>query len=149
MATSLAVQLAQIRSHSTIALDLKAQKKAHSTSLLFDSHYAATQDYNTLYQLCQEGWQELCRLDNRFLGFAGNLFSEQSKLEDRTQMTAAQNENLNNVLENFMGLIGARLLLKSALKAIEWLVRRFRSVKSQEYVAWRCLADAFIILQDT
>ncbi|KAI4087894.1 MAG: hypothetical protein LQ344_006478 [Seirophora lacunosa] len=126
MATSLAVQLAQIRSHSTIALDLKAQKKAHSTSLLFDSHYAATQDYNTLYQLCQEGWQELCRLDNRFLGFAGNLFSEQSKLEDRTQMTAAQNENLNNVLENFMGLIGARLLLKSALKAIEWLVRRFR-----------------------
>ncbi|KAL9049980.1 MAG: hypothetical protein Q9206_005271 [Seirophora lacunosa] len=126
MATSLAVQLAQIRSHSTNALDLKAQKKAHSTSLLFDSHYAATQDYNTLYQLCQEGWQELCRLDNRFLGFAGNLFSEQSKLEDRTQMTAAQNENLNNVLENFMGLIGARLLLKSALKAIEWLVRRFR-----------------------
>ncbi|KAL9012480.1 MAG: hypothetical protein Q9173_002757 [Seirophora scorigena] len=125
MATSLAVQLAQIRSHSTNALDLKAQKKAHSTSLLFDSHYAATQDYNTLYQLCQEGWQELCRLDNRFLGFAGNLFSEQSKLEDRTQMTAAQNKNLDNVLENFMGLIGARLLLKPALKAIEWLVRRF------------------------
>ncbi|KAL8963488.1 MAG: hypothetical protein Q9193_000251 [Seirophora villosa] len=125
MATSLAVQLAQIRGHSTNALDLKAQKKAHSTSLLFDSHYAATQDYNTLYQLCQEGWQELCRLDDRFLGFAGTLFSEQSKLEDRTQMTAAQNENLNNVLENFMGLIGARLLLKPALKAIEWLVRRF------------------------
>ncbi|KAI4142853.1 MAG: hypothetical protein LQ341_003088 [Variospora aurantia] len=131
MATSLAAQLTQIRAHSTNALDTKAQKKAHSTSLLFDSHYAAAQDYNTLYQLCQEGWHELCRLDSRFLGFADNLFSEQSKLEERTQMTAAQNQNLDVVLEDFMGLVGARLLLKPALKAIEWLIRRFRSATAK------------------
>lgn len=134
MATALASQLAQIRAHSTNALDLKAQKKAHSQSLLFASHHAATQDYDTLFQICQEGWQELCRLDPRFLEFAGDLFSEQSKQEDRTQMTAAQNESLDNVLEDFMGLIGARLLLKPAQKAIEWLVRRFRFVKFREYV---------------
>ncbi|KAL9017319.1 MAG: hypothetical protein Q9185_005350 [Variospora sp. 1 TL-2023] len=135
MATSLAAQLTQIRAHSTNALDIKARKKAHSKSLLFDSHYAAAQDYNTLYQLCQEGWHELCRLDSRFLGFADNLFSEQSKLEERTQMTAAQNQNLDVVLEDFMGLVGARLLLKPALKAIEWLIRRFRSatVKNLSY----------------
>lgn len=129
MVTSLASQLAQIRAHSTNSLDLKAQKKAHSKSLLFNPHHAANQDFDTLFQICHEGWQELCRLDPRFLNFAGNLFSEQSKQEDRTQMTAAQNENLNNVLEDFMGLIGARLLLKPALKALEWLVRRFRYVK--------------------
>lgn len=132
MATNLASQLAQIRAHSTNALDLKAQKKAHSKSLLFDQHHAAAQDYDTLFQICQEGWQELCRLDSRFLGFAGNLFSEHSKQEDRTQMTAAQNESLDNVLEDFMGLVGARLLLKPAVKAIEWLVRRFRFVNDQE-----------------
>ncbi|KAL8998226.1 MAG: hypothetical protein Q9188_006146 [Gyalolechia gomerana] len=126
MATSLAQQLAHIRVRSINALDLEAQKKTHSKSLLFDAHHAATQSYETLFQVCYEGWQELCRLDSRFIGFAGSLFSEQSKQEDRTQMTAAQNKDLDIVLEDFMGLVGSRLLLKPALKAVEWLVRRFR-----------------------
>lgn len=126
MATSLASQLAKIRVESTNALDLKAQKKAHSKSLLFDAHHAATQDFNTLFQLCHEGYQEICQLDQRFEAFAGNLFSDQSKQEDRTQMTAAQNKRLDNVLEDFMSLVTGRLLLKPAVKAMEWLVRRFR-----------------------
>ncbi|KAL8984704.1 MAG: hypothetical protein Q9205_001393 [Flavoplaca limonia] len=125
MATSLASQLAKIRVESTNALDLKAQKKAHSKSLLFDAHHAATQDFDTLFQLCHEGYQELCQLDPRFEAFAGNLFSEQSKQEDRTQMTAAQNKSLDNVLDGFMSLVVGRLLLKPAVKAMEWLVRRF------------------------
>ncbi|KAL8783433.1 MAG: hypothetical protein Q9213_004633 [Squamulea squamosa] len=125
MATTLASQLAQIRVQSTNALDLKAQKKAHSKSLLFDPQHAATQDFDTIFQLCYEGYQEMCQLDQRFLSFAGNLFSEQSKQEDRTQMTAAQNKSLDNVLEDFMSLVGGRLLLKPAMKTMEWLVRRF------------------------
>ncbi|KAL8812840.1 MAG: hypothetical protein Q9200_000730 [Gallowayella weberi] len=125
MTTTLASQLAQIRAHSSNALDLKAQKKAHSKSLLFDAHHAATQDFDTLFQLCSEGFQELCRLDQRFSVFAGTLFSDQSRQEDRTQMTAAQNKSLDNVLEDFMRLVGGRLLLKPAMKAMEWLVRRF------------------------
>ncbi|KAL8842200.1 MAG: hypothetical protein Q9170_000606 [Blastenia crenularia] len=125
MATSLARQLAQIRAHSTNALDLKAQKKAHTKSLLFDASHAATQDFNSLFQICYEGWQELCGLDERFSSFSVNLFSEQSKQEDRTEMTATQNSDLDRVLEDFMGLVGGRLLLKPALKAVEWLVRRF------------------------
>ncbi|KAL8943210.1 MAG: hypothetical protein Q9216_001198 [Gyalolechia sp. 2 TL-2023] len=126
MATSLAQQLAHIRVRSINALDLKAQKKAHSKSLLFDAHHAATQDFETLFQICYEGWQELCRLDSRFTGFAGSLFNAQSKYHDRTQMTTAQNKDLDLVLEDFMGLVGSRLLLKPALKAVEWLIRRFR-----------------------
>ena len=130
MATSLGSQLAKIRAQSTNSLDLKAQKKAHSQSLLFDARVAATQDFDSIYQICYEGFEELCRLDSRFVEFASNVFSEQSKLEDRTQMTAAQNQQLDVVLEQFLGLVGSRLLLKPALKAVEWLVRRFRSVKS-------------------
>ncbi|KAL9594557.1 MAG: hypothetical protein Q9219_006971 [cf. Caloplaca sp. 3 TL-2023] len=132
MATDLSRQLAQIRAHST-SLDLKAQKEAHKKSLLFNPHHAATQSYDTLFQLCFEAWQELCRLDPRYLEFAGNLFSEQSKQEDRTQMTAAQNEDLDLVLEDFMVLVGNHLMLKPALKAIEWLVRRFRSVGNKDF----------------
>lgn len=128
MATALAAQLAQIRAQSTNSLDLKAQKKEHSHSLLFDSVVAATQDFESIYQLCYEGFEDLCRLDSRFSSFASSLFSEQSKHEDRTQMTAAQNKQLDTVIEEFLSLLGSKLLLKPALKAVEWLVRRFRSV---------------------
>ena len=130
MATALASQLAQIRAHTTKPLDLKAQKKAHSRSLLFEPNVAASQDFEFLYQLCYEGFQELCSLDSRFTRFANSIFSEQSKREDRTQMTAAQNQRLNVVLEEFLHLVGSKLLLKPAHKAVEWLVRRFRSVKA-------------------
>lgn len=138
MATALASQLAQIRNSSTNPLDLKAQKRAHSRSLLFEPAVAATQDFDSLYHICYEGFQELCRLDSKFAGFADNVFSEQSKHEDRTQMTAAQNERLDEVLEEFLLLVGGKLLLKPALKAVEWLVRRFRSVKGRVLSASNC-----------
>ena len=129
MATALASQLAQVRSQSTNPLDLKAQRKAHSRSFLFEPSVATSQDFESLYLLCHEGFQELCRLDPRFAGFATNLFSEQSKYEDREQMTAAQTQRLDVVLEDFLHLVSSKLLLKPAHKAVEWLVRRFRSVK--------------------
>ena len=128
MSTAIAVQLAQIRARSTNSHDLKAQKKAHSQSLLFDSKAAAAQDFDLVYQICQEGFEELCRLDMRFTKFAGDIFSEQSRHEDRTQMTKSQNQQLDVRLEEFCKLVGSRMLLKPAVKAVEWLVRRFRSV---------------------
>lgn len=131
MGTAIANQLAQIRAKSTKTLDLEAQKKAHSQSLVFDPKVAAAQDFDLVYQICHEGFEELCRLDLRFAQFAGNIFSEQSKNEDRTQMTAAQNQQLDAVLEQFLSLVGGKLLLKPALKAVEWLVRKFRSVSSR------------------
>lgn len=131
MATPLSAQLAQIRAPSTNALNLKAQKKAHSRSLLFEERHAANQDFDTLFHICHEGYQELCRLDTRFANFAGSLFSEQSKQEERTHMTAAQNQQLDLVLEDFMRLLGNRLLLKPGMKSMEWLIRRFKSVTTQ------------------
>lgn len=145
MATALASQLAQIRAYSTDPLDLKAQKKAHSRSLLFEPGVAATQDFDSLYQICYEGFQELCRLDSRFAGFASNLFSEQSKQEDRTQMTADQNQQLDVVLEEFLHVVGSKLLLKPSLKAVEWLVRRFRVHQNNTL----CLVLAFLPFHTT
>lgn len=130
MATGLQQQLAAIAANSTHQLDLKAQKARHSKSLLFEPRDAATQSFDTIYQICYEGFEELCMLDARFSSFARNIFSEQSKHEDRTQMTARENEELDQTLESFLGLVGGRLLLKPAMKAVEWLVRRFRV---QEY----------------
>lgn len=126
MATELQRQLAKIAANSTNQLDLKAQKAAHGKSLLFDAKVAVSQDFETLYQICVEGFQELCTLDRRFEPFYANIFSEQSKTEEREQMTAEENKELSIVLEDFLGLIGTRLLLKPAQKAVEWVIRRFR-----------------------
>lgn len=130
MATALQQQLAVIQQNSTQQLDLKAQKTRHSKSLLFEPRDSANQSFDTIYQLCCEGFVELCTLDARFSPFARNLFSEQSKSEDRTQMTAKENAELDRTIESFLGLVSGRLLLRPAMKAVEWLVRRFRA---QEY----------------
>ncbi|KAH8728106.1 U3 small nucleolar RNA-associated protein 10 [Phaeosphaeriaceae sp. PMI808] len=126
MATALQKQLAVIAASSTHQLDLKAQKSAHGKSLLFESKVAASQSLENVYLLCYDGYRDLCALDSRFLQFSKSLFSEQSKVEDRTQMNKEENKKLNTVLEAFITLVSSRLLLKPAQKAVEWLVRRFR-----------------------
>ncbi len=126
MASSLALQLSQIAATATHSHNLKAQRSAHAQSLIFDPKVASVQDFDTIYQICHEGYQELCLLDPRFARFTRSIFNEQSKTQERTQMTAKQNEELDAVIEDFLGLVGGKLLLKPAFKAVEWLVRRFR-----------------------
>ncbi|CAL5874323.1 uncharacterized protein PFLUO_LOCUS8619 [Penicillium psychrofluorescens] len=126
MASSLAAQLSQIATKSTHELDLKAQRISHSQSLIFDEKVAGSQDFDTIFDICYEGFQELCSLDPRFAEFERSIFSEQSKVEDRTQLNAAQNQELDAVIEAFLALVGGRLQLSPAVKAVDWLVRRFR-----------------------
>ncbi|KAI1368411.1 armadillo-type protein [Xylaria arbuscula] len=126
MATALAAQLAQIAANSKTSLDVKAQKAAHSKSLIFEPRVAASQSFQTLYGICREGFDELCQLDPRFAPFGTTIFSEQSQHEDRIQMNAAENGELDRRVDAFLHLAGARLRLMPTIKAIEWLVRRFR-----------------------
>ena len=141
--SALQKQLASIASSATHELDLKAQRSAHSESLLFEPSVAANQSFDILYQICIEGFEELCALDTRFTKFRKSIFSAQSRTEDRTQLTAAENEGLDLVLQGFLGLVGARLLLRPALKALEWLVRRFRYGASPIF---DCHADRISLL---
>lgn len=126
MASSLFKQLAEIRANGSNSLDLKAQKNVHSQSLIFNAHDAALQDFDTLFLICYDGFEELCRLDARFSCFVHTLFSEQSKYKDRNQLTELQNSQLNVILEDFLALVGSKLLLRPAQKAVEWLIRRFK-----------------------
>lgn len=128
MATSLAAQLAQIAANSKSSLNVKAQKASHSKSLIFEPKVAAGQSYQALYTICYDGFEELCQLDGRFKPFALTLFSEQSQNEDRTQMSADENAELDAKIESFLRLVGSRLRLMPAIRAIEWLVRRFQYV---------------------
>ncbi|KAI2630684.1 hypothetical protein GGR54DRAFT_583723 [Hypoxylon sp. NC1633] len=126
MATVLAAQLAQIAANSKSTLDVKAQKAAHSKSLIFEPRVAASQNFQTLYSICRQGYEELCQLDSRFVPFGITIFSEQSQNEDRGQMTAAENAELDKKIASFLHLAGARLRLMPTIKAVEWLIRRFR-----------------------
>lgn len=128
MASSLSAQLSQIAAKSTHQLDLKAQKALHAQSLIYEKSVAGSQTFDTVYQICYEGFLELCSLDSRFKQFQHTIFSEQSKTEERTQLSQSQNETLDRVLEDFLALVGARLLLTPAVKAVDWLIRRFRYV---------------------
>lgn len=128
MATSLAAQLAQIAAKSKSSLDVKAQKAGHSKSLIFEPRIAAGQSFQAIYDLCIDGFHELCSLDRRFSPFSTTLFSEQSKEEDRTQMNSTENEELDKKIDAFLRLLGSRLRLMPAIKAVEWLIRRFRYV---------------------
>lgn len=126
MATNLANQLAQLATSSANTLNLKAQKAAHSKSLIFEPRVAAAQTFDTIYTICHEGFQELCLLDGRFLAFQENIFSEQSQEIEREVLTEEENQELDKSLERFLGLVGEKLRLNPAIKAVEWLVRRFR-----------------------
>lgn len=126
MASSLAAQLSQIAAKSSHELDLKKQRVTHSQSLIFDRKVASTQDFDTIYDICYDGFRELCSLDARFEEFGRSIFSEQSKAEDRTQLSSSQNQELDAVIESFLALVGGRLQLSPAVKAVDWLVRRFR-----------------------
>lgn len=126
MATSLAAQLAQIAANSKATLNIKAQKAAHSKSLIWEPRVAATQSYQTLYTICHPGFEELCQLDNRFVRFESTIFGEESQSQDRTQLSASENEELDRQVEAFLRLAGSKLRLMPAIKSIEWLIRRFR-----------------------
>lgn len=126
MATSLAAQLAQVAANSKSSLNVKAQKAAHSKSLIWEPRVAASQSYQSLYTTCHQGFEELCHLDARFARFQNTIFSEESQNQDRTQLTKAENEELNRQIDAFLRLAGGRLRLMPAIKSIEWLIRRFR-----------------------
>lgn len=145
MTSAFAAQLGQIAATSTNELDLKAQKAAHSQSLIFEPKIAGSQDFETIYQICLEGFQDLCQLDQRFLDFHRNIFNPQSKDQDRIQMTAHENEALDSVLEQFLSLVGSRLLLRPAVKTLEWLIRRF---KVHTYNT-SCLISTFLPYHET
>lgn len=129
MATALQQQLAAISAKSTDQLNLKAQKQRHAKSLLFEPREAATQSFDTLFQICGEGFDDLCTLDARFRSFATNLFAPSSVEVERETLNKKENDDLNTVVEQFLGLICGRLLLKPALKCVEWLIRKWKALE--------------------
>ena len=124
--SSLSLQLKAIgKSNQSVALDRKLRSKLHSRSLLFDQKTAATQDYDLIYLITSEGFEELCEIDSRFLKFRSTLFSETSVSMDRNVQEKDVVEMLDKNVNAFLSLAAPYYQILPAVKAMEWLVRRF------------------------
>jgi len=125
--SSLAAQLAGIRANNNATvLDKSKRKKIHSISLVYEPKDAASQDFETIYYDCLEAFRELVEIDSRFDLFTNSLFSETSIRFDRRVQNKDQGDALNSAIDQFFMLVANYLHLQPALRAMEWLVRRFQ-----------------------
>ncbi|VEU21465.1 DEKNAAC102253 [Brettanomyces naardenensis] len=133
---SLADQLVNISQASeAVALDRKRRSKLHSVSFLYDPHYAATQDFETIFADSSDALMKLEALDSRFTRFRDTIFSEFSIGIDRQTQTKEQNENLDRTINAFLSLVAPYWHLAISIKAAEWPLRRFSmNVYNAEYI---------------
>lgn len=124
--SSLQAQLAGIQANNNATiLNKSKRKKIHSVSLIYEPREAAAQDFETIYYGALPAFRELEALDRRFSAFSRSLFSETSVRFDRSVQTLDQSQVLNKTVERFLMLVSGYLNLQPAVKALEWLVRRF------------------------
>lgn len=138
---SLSQQLKQINEKSaSVALDRKSRSKLHSKSLIFAPKVAATQDYDYLHLVGVDGLTELCTIDSRFLKFQQTLFADSTVNFDRNVQTKEIVDNLDASIAAFLNLVSPFYPLSPAVKAVEWLVRRFYiNIHNSEALILTCL----------
>ncbi|WJX64702.1 hypothetical protein P8452_49448 [Trifolium repens] len=125
MATSIASQLAAIRS---IALTDSAPQKRPFTrpSILFNPKEAADIDIESIFNIAIEGLEVLISNDERFRNYKNDLFSHRSKEMDRELMGREQNDKLDVLINSYLKLLSGYFHLPSALKTLEYLIRRHK-----------------------
>jgi U3 small nucleolar RNA-associated protein 10 len=126
MASSLAAQLANVRSHNASRLASSASLVKH-TSYLFPPKTAAQQDLFTVHALGASGWTELSAQDASLQQWSSSslLFGEESRGMDRLMLPKEDNDAIDKAVREFLYLASPFLLSKGASKCLEWLVRRF------------------------
>ena len=77
------------------------------------------------YESGISGLVELIKLDKRFAEFLSTLYALSSKNFERAVQTAEVNSKIDEQVEQFLILVSPYFTLKSAQKALEWLVNRY------------------------
>ncbi|XP_061353134.1 uncharacterized protein At3g06530 [Gastrolobium bilobum] len=125
MATSIASQLEVIRSFAKA--DSEPLKKPFTRpSILFDPKEAADIDIESIFTIALQGLEVLVSTDERFRNYKNDLFSQRSKELERELMGVEQNNHLNVSIASFLRLISGYFLIPSALKTLEYLIRRYK-----------------------
>jgi U3 small nucleolar RNA-associated protein 10 len=129
MVSSLAAQLAQGASLNAAILTDRARRKP-TESYLFSGRDGDRHDLESIHALGANGLHQLRTLDRRIGAFEDILFSDSAKRLDRTLQNKDMNEKLDADIAQLLGLLGPFILEAPTGKVLEWLVRRFRCVRS-------------------
>lgn len=124
--TSLGAQLKELSLKNAFATNLATLK--HRPTLLYADtpKLAQDRDRDEVFAIALNGLLELIQLDARFVQFQSNLFSEQLKAYDRTLKTVEENLKLDQRISDFLAMVSPHMLLKPAVKCLEWLIYRFQ-----------------------
>ncbi|KAE9614797.1 hypothetical protein Lal_00036146 [Lupinus albus] len=126
MATSFASQLQALR--SVVQSESNSLKRPFSRpSILFDPKEAADIDLHSIFTIALQGLEVLISTDERFRNYKNDLFSHRSKELDRELMDGIElNNQLNVSIASYLKLLSGYFHLPSALKTIEYLIRRYK-----------------------
>lgn len=69
--------------------------------------------------------EHLTSVDERFAKYSNTLFRETSLEVNREQLTPKENDKLNKSISTYLRLLAGYLHLPSALKTLEYLIRRY------------------------
>ncbi|KAI9081384.1 hypothetical protein K1719_036647 [Acacia pycnantha] len=125
MASSIAAQLESIKSF--VHVDSQPLKRPFTRpSILFDPKEAADIDIETIWSIGVQGLEVLISSDERFQNYKNELFSHRSKELDRELMGMEENNQINVSISSYLRLLSGFFLLPSALKTLEYLIRRYK-----------------------
>lgn len=121
--SSLSEQLKRLSVPQSNILKHDVRKK---DSLLFQPSEAAKLSTDVVFTIGVSGLEDLIELDkNSFSEFELNLFSETSQRVQRAVLSKDESRLLDQNIEKFLLRLTPYFLLRSAQKALEWLVYRF------------------------
>ncbi|CAN6235820.1 unnamed protein product [Urochloa humidicola] len=121
---SIASQLQAIKSAIGAAPE-PARRPITRPSVLFDAKEAADIDIRAILPIALSGLEHLASVDERFARYNSTLFRETSLEVNREQLTPKENEKLNKSISSYLRLLAGYLHLPSALKTLEYLIRRY------------------------
>ncbi|XP_077219422.1 ARM repeat superfamily protein isoform X2 [Tasmannia lanceolata] len=125
MATTLQSQLLAIKSF--VQGETEQRKRPFTRpSLIFDPKEAADIDLETILTIALSGLEALIERDHRFGNYQNTLFSQKSRELDREMMSVEENKNINVSISSYLRLLAGYLDLPSALKTLEYLIRRYK-----------------------
>ncbi|PUZ48302.1 hypothetical protein GQ55_7G235000 [Panicum hallii var. hallii] len=121
---SIASQLQAIKSALGAAPEA-ARRPITRPSVLFDAKEAADIDLRAILPIALSGLEHLASVDERFARYSNTLFRETSLEVNREQLTPKENDKLNKSISTYLRLLAGYLHLPSALKTLEYLIRRY------------------------
>ncbi|KAK6936870.1 U3 small nucleolar RNA-associated protein 10, N-terminal [Dillenia turbinata] len=151
MATTIASQLQALKAF--VKPDSEPLKRPFTRpSILFDPKEAADIDLETIFNIAlsggnyteisfweplidritrslddgKQGFDVLIGMDERFRNYRNDLFNHNSMETDRELKGIEDNNRINMAIGSYLRLLSPHLQLPSALKTLEYLIRRFK-----------------------